>query len=50
MNFNLSEEQQLLSESLARLLDDHYAFEKRRAIAASELGSKPEAWHWEYSG
>lgn len=44
MHFNLSEEQQLLSESLGRLLDDHYGFETRRAIAASATGSKPEVW------
>lgn len=44
MNFNLNEEQQLLSESLARLLGDHYAFEQRRAIAASERGASEAVW------
>ncbi len=44
MNFNLNEEQQLLSDSLARLLDDHYAFEKRRAIAASARGASEAVW------
>ncbi|MES3000907.1 MAG: acyl-CoA dehydrogenase family protein [Pseudomonadota bacterium] len=44
MNFNLSEEQQLLSDSLQRLLQDHYAFNKRKAIVDSETGSSPRAW------
>ena len=44
MNFDLSEEQQLLSDSLSRLLGDHYAFEQRRAIAASNDGWSPQVW------
>ncbi len=44
MNFHLSEEQQLLSDSLSRLLGDQYDFEKRRAIAASAEGWSPEVW------
>lgn len=44
MDFNFSDEQQQLSESLSRLLDDHYSFEKRRAIAASERGASAAAW------
>ncbi|WP_326540565.1 acyl-CoA dehydrogenase family protein [Pseudorhodoferax sp.] len=44
MHFNLSEEQQLLAQSLNRLLQDQYGFEKRRAIAASERGSSAQAW------
>ena len=34
MQFDLNEEQLALAESLVRLLDDHYGFEKRRAIEA----------------
>ena len=44
MNFNLSEEQQLLSESLSRLLADHYGFEKRGAVAAREAGWNADVW------
>ena len=44
MNFDLSEEQQLLSESLSRLLGDRYSFEQRRAIAASAEGWSPDIW------
>ncbi|SEB24728.1 acyl-CoA dehydrogenase family protein [Variovorax sp. YR216] len=44
MNFQFSEEQQLLSESLSRLLGDRYGFEQRREIAASAEGWSPEVW------
>ncbi|MGJ7509796.1 acyl-CoA dehydrogenase family protein [Variovorax sp. GT1P44] len=44
MQFDLNEDQQALAESLARLLDDHYGFEKRRAIAGSEAGWNEGAW------
>lgn len=44
MQFELNEEQQALAESLSRLLDDHYGFEKRRAIAGSEAGWSEAAW------
>lgn len=44
MQFQLSEEQQLLSESLARMLDDRYGFEARRAIAASPEGWSSSVW------
>ncbi|MDM0103455.1 acyl-CoA dehydrogenase family protein [Variovorax sp. J22R24] len=44
MQFELNEEQQALSESLTRLLDDRYGFEKRRAIAASDAGWSEVAW------
>lgn len=45
MDFNFTDEQQQLSESLARLLNDHYSFEKRRAISASERGASAAVWH-----
>ncbi len=39
MDFDLSEEQRLLRDSVERLLADHYTFEKRRAYMA-----EPEGW------
>jgi pimeloyl-CoA dehydrogenase small subunit len=39
MDFELSEEQRLLQDSLARLLSDHYGFDKRRGYLA-----EPEGW------
>src|SRR5215471_6355108 len=39
MDFDLSEEQRLLKESLERLLGDHYAFEQRKSY-----GQFPEGW------
>ncbi len=44
MNFDLSDEQRQLSDSLARLLSDTYSFEQRRAIAASPAGWSPKVW------
>ena len=44
MQFELDEEQQALAHSLARLLDDHYGFEQRRAIAGTEAGWSEAAW------
>ncbi len=39
MDFDFSEEQRLLRDSVDRLLADHYAFDKRRAYLA-----EPEGW------
>src|SRR6201993_4395288 len=39
MDFDLTEEQRLLKESLDRLLADHYAFEQRK-----DYGQNPEGW------
>jgi pimeloyl-CoA dehydrogenase small subunit len=39
MDFDLSEEQRLLKESLERLLGDRYAFEQRKSY-----GQSPEGW------
>ncbi len=39
MDFDLTEEQRLLRDSVDRLLADHYAFDKRRAYLA-----EPEGW------
>jgi len=44
MQFDLNEDQQALAESLSRLLDDHYGFEQRRAIAGSEAGWNEATW------
>ena len=44
MDFQFSEEQQLLGDSLSRLLQDQCGFEQRRAVAASEAGRDPRLW------
>jgi alkylation response protein AidB-like acyl-CoA dehydrogenase len=44
MNFNLSEEQNMLKDSVARFVQDEYDFESRRTNAASELGFNPKNW------
>ena len=44
MNFNLSEEQNMLKDSVARFVQDEYDFDSRRANAASELGFNPKNW------
>ena len=44
MDFQYSEEQQLLADSVARLADQHYDFEARKRVIASERGHSPEAW------
>jgi len=44
MNFQLSDEQIQLRDSVQRVLADHYSFEQRRAIAASVDGWSAPAW------
>jgi len=44
MNFELNEEQSALADSLSRLLADRYAFEKRRALATSDVPHDPATW------
>jgi pimeloyl-CoA dehydrogenase small subunit len=44
MDFDLSEEQRLLKESLDRLLGDHYAFEQRKTYAQAPEGWSRELW------
>ena len=44
MDFDLSEEQRLLKESLDRLIGDRYAFEQRRSYAQSPGGWSRELW------
>lgn len=44
MDFELSEEQRLLKESVERLLADHYEFEKRKRYMAEPEGWSREVW------
>ncbi len=44
MNFELTEEQGALQDSLARLLSDQHGPEQRRELAASEAGYSREIW------
>ena len=44
MNFDLSEEQQLLADTLRRYLNNDYTFEKRATIVASPSGWSESVW------
>ncbi len=44
MDFNLSEEQTAIQDSLRRYLQKDYGFEQRRAFTKSALGHSAEAW------
>jgi pimeloyl-CoA dehydrogenase small subunit len=44
MDFDLTEDQQLLTQALERLLADHYDFEQRKSYAASAPGFSREQW------
>ena len=44
MNFDYTEEQQLLKDSLEKFLAKNYSFEQRRAIIDSREGMSPAAW------
>jgi pimeloyl-CoA dehydrogenase small subunit len=44
MNFDLSEEQQLLKDSVTRLLADRYGFEDRKAFQKSPEGWSRDLW------
>jgi alkylation response protein AidB-like acyl-CoA dehydrogenase len=44
MNFDFSEEQTMLRDSVARFVQDDYDFDTRRAIVASEEGMSRENW------
>ncbi len=44
MDFDLSEEQRLIADNLARLMKDKYGFEQRKAYKASPLGFSEELW------
>jgi len=44
MDFNLSEEQQMLQNTIARLIRDSYTFELREQVYRSELGFSRDLW------
>jgi len=44
MDFNLSEEQQMLRDGARRFVREHYAFEARRALVKSDIGFSREYW------
>jgi pimeloyl-CoA dehydrogenase small subunit len=44
MDFDLSEEQSLLKDTLDRLLKDRYGFEQRKAVLTSAEGYSAEVW------
>ena len=44
MNFDFTEEQTMLRDSVARFVQDEYHFDTRVAIAESEQGYSPEKW------
>ncbi len=44
MNFDFSEEQVMLRDSVARFIQDDYSFDARRKIAASDRGMSAEHW------
>src|SRR5712675_2363327 len=44
MDFSLSEEQQILADSIGRWLDADYDFEARRSFSARPLGFAEENW------
>jgi alkylation response protein AidB-like acyl-CoA dehydrogenase len=44
MNFEFSEEQSMLRDSVARFVQDDYSFDTRRAIVASDKGMSDESW------
>ncbi|OWU84777.1 hypothetical protein ATO6_10675 [Oceanicola sp. 22II-s10i] len=44
MNFELNDEQRMLSESLTRFLNDRYDFEKRKKYVAMDGGFDPAVW------
>ncbi len=44
MNFDFTEEQGMLRDSVARFVQDDYDFDTRRAIANSDEGMSRENW------
>ena len=44
MDFALTEEQEMLQDSVAKFIDNDYDFEKRQQIAESEAGYSAELW------
>src|SRR5262245_15945685 len=44
MDFNFTQEQQLLADTVQRFVREHYSFEARRAIMQSDAGWSREMW------
>ncbi|WP_416832449.1 MAG: acyl-CoA dehydrogenase family protein [Erythrobacter sp.] len=44
MDFNFTEEQQMVRDGLARLVREEYGSEARREVIASDAGWRPEIW------
>ena len=44
MNFNFTEEQTMIRDSLARLIREQYDFETRMGVVKSDSGWRPEMW------
>jgi alkylation response protein AidB-like acyl-CoA dehydrogenase len=44
MDFNFSEDQTMLRDSIARYLQNNYDFDTRRKVTTSESGWRPEVW------
>ena len=44
MDFNYSEEQRMLADSLRRFIDNEYSFERRRKASRSGTGRDLDAW------
>jgi pimeloyl-CoA dehydrogenase small subunit len=44
MDFNFTEEQSMLRDTVASYLADHYSFDQRRAMLAQEPGWSPATW------
>ncbi|PSF11961.1 pimeloyl-CoA dehydrogenase small subunit [Marinobacter fuscus] len=44
MNFNLTEEQQMLQDSAARFVGQDYSFERRQRDVQNDVGFDPELW------
>ena len=44
MDFDYTEEQQLLKDSVGKFLEKNYSFETRKQIIASRAGYSPTAW------
>ena len=44
MDFNLSEEQTLIRDSIARFVSENYAFDQRNTVVAMEHGFSAEHW------
>ncbi|MCA0423897.1 MAG: hypothetical protein LCH61_11320, partial [Proteobacteria bacterium] len=44
MNFDLTDEQRLLQDSIGKLLADTYSFEQRRRYQVTPMGRDPSVW------